>query len=126
MIPGAPAVTFSLCDADMQPPSDTTNFDIPDALWRVLRECETFCVGGCCGRGAFCLEPQSVRNCVMAPARDLLPVARRQLDELIAALEAIPGPVDTLMITDTWTGPEAARWLADFRELFDAALADIA
>ena len=110
----------------MRPPNDATNFDIPDPLWRVLRECETHCVGGCCGRDAFDFAPEVVRNCVTVPARDLLPVARRQLGELITALEAIPGPVDTLMITDTWTGPEAARWFADFRQLFDAAQGDVA
>ena len=115
-----------LCDADMLPPNDATNFDIPAPLWRVLQECETHCVGGCCGRDAFNFAPEVVRYCVTVPDRDLLSVARQQLDELIAALEAIPGPVDTFMITDTWTGPDAARWFADFRQVFDAALGDVA
>jgi hypothetical protein len=110
----------------MRPPSDTTKFDIPDSLWRVLRECETVCVGGCCGREAFDFSPQVVRNCVTVPSRDDLPLAREQLDQLIATLQGIPGPVDTLMITDAWTGPEAAKWFSEFREVFDAVYAGVA
>jgi hypothetical protein len=109
----------------MRPPSGATKFDIPDPLWRVLRECETFCVGGCCGRAAFDFEPAVVRNCVTVPPRNELPVAREQLDQLIATLEAVPGLVDTLMITDDWTGPEAAKWFSEFRDVFNAVSAGV-
>ena len=105
----------------MSPLGDVTNFDIPDSLWRVLRECETYCVGGCCGRDAFNFDPGVVRNCITVPPRNMLSCARLQLDQLIATLELIPGPVDTLMITDKWTGPEAARWFSEFRRAVDAA-----
>lgn len=108
---------------DMRPPSDATNFDIPDALWRVLRECETFCVGGCCGREAFDFQHVVVSNCVTVPPRENLPMAREQLDQLIATLDGIPGPVDTLMIADQWTGPEAAKWFSEFRDVLDAVSA---
>jgi hypothetical protein len=106
----------------MRPLSDTTRFEIPDPLWRLLRECETFCVGGCCGRKAFDFQADVVRNCVTMIPRDLLPVARQQLDDLITALRAIAGPVDTLTVKDDWTGPQAANWFCDFRAILNSVL----
>ena len=105
----------------MRPPADATEFRISDELWRILRETEINCVGACCGREAFDFDLQFVRDCHQPELADDLSAARRELPELIAALERIPGPVTTFMITDQWTGPEAAVWFSEFRDALEAA-----
>src|SRR5690349_7591764 len=110
----------------MRPQDNLTKFEIPDALWSVLRCCESFCVGGCCGRDAFDLAPESVGHSVRLMPQHVLLAARQQLDQLIPSLEGIQGPVDTLMITDQWSGPDAAQWFSDFRQVLDAAARAVA
>ena len=96
----------------MRVPPDATTFDIPDALWHVMREFETECVGGCCGRDAFWFNAQAAARMIQSVDQAELSQARRQIPELVAELKRIAGPVNTLMITDQWDGPRAARWFA--------------
>jgi hypothetical protein len=103
----------------MEQESEIIRFEIPNPLRRMLHECETRCVGPCCGRKAFDFSPEVVRGCIGNPSLDL---ARQQLDELIDALEYVPGPVSTFWINTKWTGQEAAGWFADFRSALDSML----
>ena len=118
-MPDRPFKVSPLCDKDMRPPADATKFDIPDALWHVLRHFESQCVGGCCGRRAFWFDAAAAASLSQSVAASESAVARIQLRELVDALKAVTGPVDTLMITDQWDGPRAARWFAAIGRFLD-------
>jgi hypothetical protein len=103
----------------MRPPPDAIRFDIPEVLWHVLRHFESECVGGCCGRRAFWFDAEAAASLKQKVPSSDLRLARLQIRELIVALDAIAGPVDTLMITDHWNGHRAARWFAGIGRFLD-------
>ena len=103
----------------MRTPAEFTKFEIPKPLWPILRDCETVCVGGCCGRKAFDFSAETVGEAAIHASRSDWTRARVQLDELIATLAAVRGRVYTLMIADRWNGAEASEWFSRFRKALD-------
>jgi hypothetical protein len=102
---------------------------IPDALYRVMRECESYCVAGCCGADAFEVTPQPLANWCNLQTDDVIAARRTEFVNILSALhqEKENGQVritsTDLDLEETKHANEWLQWFEQWLTAFDAAIA---
>jgi hypothetical protein len=90
----------------------------PEPLRAVTRACETYCVAGCCGTGAFVVSAAAMAPWVASEGGAQAKAALAQLDEILEVLRIHDGTVSTLPDDfNAWwpTGAEAVAYFETWR-----------
>jgi hypothetical protein len=101
-----------------------TTITIPDALYSVMRECESYCVAGCCGADAFDVTPQPLANWCKTQTDDCIATRRAEFVNILFALRKESGMVciTSSDLVETKHANEWIEWFEKWLAAFDEAL----
>lgn len=95
---------------------------IPEPLWSIMAACETACVSGCCGLGAFDIDATRIRQWAQEEGRaQALAGASRQIEELINVLSPLSGEYLSRQLGFNGDSNEWAEMLGQWRNAVNEA-----
>ena len=97
---------------------------IPDALYSLMRECESYCVAGCCGADAFDVTPQPLASWCKLQTDDYIADRRAEFVNILSALRQEKGQVQITSpdLVETKHANEWIEWFEKWLATFDAAI----
>ena len=96
---------------------------LSEALYTMMRECESYCVAGCCGVDAYEISAEALRRWAKLQAPDFLAARREELLQLLATFRSHNGlaRVESLDLNDTKLASDWIQWFEQWLAALDQA-----